>query len=62
MATKSFTTNHRFNRRSAEKLLFAFEKANKKEEDFLSSPNQVRYIERTDKKSFDEFLKKTIDK
>lgn len=62
MATKSFTTVHKFNQKSATKLLKAFETASEKDEAVLSPPTQVNYIRRNDKEAFDKFLNKTIRK
>lgn len=62
MATSSFTTNQKFSKKSAVKLLHALEKSNDERNDVLAPPNRVKYIKRSDKNSFENFLKKTLNK
>lgn len=62
MATSSFTTNQKFSKKSAAKLLYALEKSDDKQKDVFAPPNRVKYIKRTDTTSFENFLKKTLDK
>lgn len=61
MATKSFITDHKFSRKSAVKLLNALESSDDKNKDVLAPPNNVHYVKRTDKESFEKFLRKTIN-
>lgn len=61
MATKSFTTNQNFSKKSAGKLLKAIEKAESRQDNDLTQPNNVRYVSKHDEKSFANFLKKTLD-
>lgn len=62
MATTSFTTNHKFSKKASIKLLTALENSEDEKKDVLAPPNNVKYIKRTDKKTFDAFIKKVIDK